>query len=78
VAKTEPYPNPCFICLPEVLQRRRKIVMELKEALLKLNEPSPENARILSSAGWAGITNQVDDREYDVVRQHIEELKLPY
>ncbi|MFA4029148.1 MAG: hypothetical protein GDYSWBUE_001822 [Candidatus Fervidibacterota bacterium] len=78
VAKTEPYPNPCFICLPEVLQRRRKIVMELKEALLKLNEPSPENKRVLDLAGWVGITDQVSDNEYNSVRQLISELNLPY
>jgi len=50
--------------------------------LSKLSYAS-ENARILSSAGWAGITNrvddrEVDDREYDVVRQLISELNLPY
>lgn len=78
VAKTEPYPNPCFVCLPEVLKRRRGIVMELKEALLKLNEPSPENRRVLGLAGWAGITDQVDDSEYNAVRQLLRELNLPY
>lgn len=78
VAKTEPYPNPCFICLPEVLKRRRGVVMELKEALLKLNEPSPENRRVLDLAGWAGITDQVDDSEYNTVRRLLSELNLPY
>ncbi|MCX7776578.1 MAG: phosphate/phosphite/phosphonate ABC transporter substrate-binding protein [Armatimonadetes bacterium] len=78
VSKTYPYPNPCFVCLPDVLRRRKKIVMELKEALLKLNEPSPENKRILSLAGWAGITEEVSDKEYDVVRQLLTELNLPY
>jgi len=78
ICETQDYPNPCFVCLPEVMKRRAGVIRELKEALLKLNQPSPEHRRILELAGWAGITEAVDDKDYDVVRKLLEELDLPY
>lgn len=78
VGQTDEYPNPCFVCFPEVVRRRGKIVEELIRALLKLNQPSQEHSRILSAAGWAGITDKVSDRDYDVVRRLLDELNLLY
>ncbi|HID07652.1 MAG TPA: phosphate/phosphite/phosphonate ABC transporter substrate-binding protein [Armatimonadetes bacterium] len=77
IAKTEPFPNSCFVYFPETERNRPQVLAKLKRALLALNEPTPEHKRILQQAGWSGFV-EVSDEEYAPVRHVLMRLNLPY
>ena len=74
VAYTEPYPGWCICALGDTDPNMAEII---KEKLLELNWKFLADRRALRSADVAGFV-EARDEDYDIVRQLLADLEVPY